>query len=118
VNRFVFAATAVLLAAASSSSAQVPQEFYPERALRSNVEGRVTVQCNVTIDGHMKDCTILSEAPDGYGFGAATVRLFETMVTVKPKPEFAAAGGGILKRTVIWRLPPGQAPANPPPTAP
>ena len=93
--------------------------FYPANALRANVEATTTAQCDVGADGGLRNCRILSEKPLGYGFGEATVRMYETGLRMTMTPEIAR-GGTVVTRTVFWKPPPNPtpAPANPPPSAP
>jgi TonB family protein len=49
--------------------------FYPHKAWREDVEGRVTISCAAGVDTRLADCTVLSEDPAGYGFGDAALRL-------------------------------------------
>ena len=37
------------------------------------VRGRVRLECEVRTDGRLEDCRILSETPEGAGFGAAAL---------------------------------------------
>ena len=48
---------------------------YPQAALEKELSGRATISCYVRLDGMLRDCTVVSEEPAGYGFGAAAVEL-------------------------------------------
>ena len=48
---------------------------YPDRAQRLSVEGSATLACLVTASGTVRDCRVASEGPDGFGFGAAALKL-------------------------------------------
>lgn len=52
--------------------------LYPRRAIDDEVEGSVTVECVATKSGIPNRCTTIQEVPRGYGFGDATVKLFQT----------------------------------------
>jgi hypothetical protein len=93
--------------------------YYPANALRAKVEGRTTLQCDAGNDGRLRNCQTLSEAPLGYGFGEATVRMFRTGLRIMVTPEIAR-GRAVITRTVFWELPPSLTPAapNPPPSVP
>lgn len=56
-------------------SPEVIQFFYPKAAMRAEVEGKTTVSCLVDAQGSVKDCTVVSEAPSGQGFGDAALRV-------------------------------------------
>lgn len=49
--------------------------FIPRRALESGQTGRVGLDCAVNISGRLQDCRVSSEAPTGWGFGAAALRV-------------------------------------------
>jgi protein TonB len=49
--------------------------YYPDRALRLGVGGKATIGCTVSAAGALRDCTIVSEDPGGYQFGAAALKL-------------------------------------------
>lgn len=84
--------------------------YYPEAALRADVGGRATAQCDVSSDGRPKNCKILSETPLGYGFGDATVRMYQTGLRMLVTPEIAR-GGAVITRMVVWTPPPSPTPA-------
>jgi hypothetical protein len=48
-------------------------EYYPPKALELGVTGRAAVQCTVTGDGGMTDCSVVGERPEGLEFGRAGV---------------------------------------------
>jgi protein TonB len=49
--------------------------FYPDSALRREVGGLATLACTVRASGALSDCAVVSETPDGEGFGKAALRL-------------------------------------------
>ncbi len=49
--------------------------FYPPRAARQDINGRARIKCLIAADGRLADCRVLSEAPQGEGFGAAAIAL-------------------------------------------
>lgn len=49
--------------------------YYPDRAARTGTSGLARMSCQVTTTGKVRDCRILSEAPEGQGFGAAALKL-------------------------------------------
>lgn len=48
---------------------------YPERALRTGVNGSATVTCVVTVEGSVRDCQVAAEDPANYDFGRAALQL-------------------------------------------
>jgi protein TonB len=53
------------------------KDRYPERAANDEISGMAVIDCVLQVDGKVKDCVVVKEAPQGYGFGEATVKLFE-----------------------------------------
>jgi len=49
--------------------------YYPETALRRNLQGLATLDCVVAANGAVRDCRVTGETPDTAGFGAAALRL-------------------------------------------
>lgn len=48
--------------------------YYPERALRREIEGRVVLECGVSVRGAL-NCVVVSETPANWGFGEAALRI-------------------------------------------
>lgn len=48
--------------------------YYPRRALAREVEGAVTLDCLVSTAGRLS-CNVVSETPNGWGFGEAALRI-------------------------------------------
>ena len=49
--------------------------LYPPRAMREEVEGRVGLACSVSAQGTLSECSVVSEEPAGYEFGAAALAM-------------------------------------------
>lgn len=86
-------------------SSESAANAYPEKALQDEVEGRVTIDCAVDASGKLTSCDVVSETPLGYGFGAATVKIFLEGAYVDP----ASVQGGVVsgcrrKFTYVWAL--------------
>jgi protein TonB len=65
-------------------SASQISRLYPKRAAREKVQGRVVLRCQVTKAGALTECRVLSETPEGYGFGDAALKLSK-MFVMRPK---------------------------------
>lgn len=50
---------------------------FPQQAMDEGLSGRATVRCNATSSGVIENCEILSETPEGYGFGQSAVRIVQ-----------------------------------------
>ena len=48
--------------------------YYPGHALQMDVEGAASLDCLVDPSGRL-DCTVISETPSGWNFGAAALRI-------------------------------------------
>jgi len=49
--------------------------FYPDSAIRRNIQGTATLDCRVAANGQVRDCRVAAETPDTAGFGAAALKL-------------------------------------------
>lgn len=56
---------------------------YPSRARAAHLGGGASVTCTVNVTGHLRDCAVWREKPDGYGFGNAARKLGEQMRAVR-----------------------------------
>lgn len=50
------------------------QIYYPRRAIQNEINGDVVLDCLVTIAGAL-NCSVVSETPPQWGFGAAALRI-------------------------------------------
>jgi len=50
-------------------------EVYPAQARRRTQDGRVVLECVANDKGRMTQCTVLSQEPEGMGFGEAGLKL-------------------------------------------
>jgi protein TonB len=56
---------------------QTPRDlarYYPLAAIRRDIEGEVQLDCLVTVTGALQ-CSVASETPANWGFGAAAIRI-------------------------------------------
>lgn len=51
--------------------------FFPPRAQRLATSGHAVIDCAADATGVLTDCQLVSEAPDGWGFGAAALKAAE-----------------------------------------
>ena len=85
--------------------ATTPGQYYPGRAARMGVEGDVKIHCIVSPAGRLIGCVVLSEAPQNYGFAAASMAMAEQMLRANPLPS--GADDRVFETTIRWRLPAG-----------
>lgn len=75
--------------------------YYPDRAQRMGQDGTAAIACRVTTQGSLTDCTIVSEEPAGFGFGASALKMAHIY---KLRPEAGIADGTV---DVAFKLPGG-----------
>ena len=51
------------------------KKYGPDRGQRLGVNGRATIRCAAHTDGTFSNCEVVSEAPSGFGFGDAALRM-------------------------------------------
>jgi len=56
----------------------------PAEARRQRVPGRASVNCVIRADTRLEGCRIVSESPQGFGFGDAATRVAETYFRFRP----------------------------------
>jgi TonB family protein len=57
---------------------------YPKLAQLMDLAGNALIRCAVDAEGRLQDCSVVSERPAGFGFGAAAVRL-SAYFSMKPE---------------------------------
>ena len=72
-------------------TAEAVKEFYPPRAHEDEIDGAVTLDCEVRVDGSVSACELISENPRGYAFGASTITMFIKHARLDP----ASIPGGL-----------------------
>lgn len=79
--------------------------FYPDRAQRANIDGYATISCTVTAAGRLSPCRVVSEGPEGYGFGQAALKL-APMFQMTPKTvDGLGVDGGTVRIPIVFRIP-------------
>ncbi|MES2034721.1 MAG: energy transducer TonB [Pseudomonadota bacterium] len=80
-------------------------DAYPERAKRERVEGGATLLCRVLDTGRLTDCRVVSEAPTGYEFGEAALKIAPELrmkpVAIDGKP----VSGGQVRIPLKFKMP-------------
>lgn len=59
------------------------QAVWPAAALRRGISGSATITCQITPQGLLEECAVVSEAPAGQGFGSSALLLAPSFV-IKP----------------------------------
>lgn len=88
------------------SGADVAAAF-PTKAMQEGRAGKATITCNVTIEGFLERCVVLSESPEAYGFGAAALQL-APQFRMSPKMRGGKpVSGGEVSIPISWQAPSG-----------
>jgi len=66
--------------------------FWPARAQKDGVEGRVTLDCAIAPNGKLASCDRPVDSPAGYGFGQAAIKAYFKFAHVDP----ASITGGLV----------------------
>lgn len=95
-----------------------PARYYPEKAQIAHVEGSATIDCAVNAASTLEDCRVVSETPEGWGFGVAALKMSGLFKMRPIGPDgHPGAGGGRVKIPLKFSLP-HDAPVPPPATGP
>jgi len=89
--------------------------FYPPLAQMFSLSGRAVIDCTVTVQGSLSDCTVGGEKPVGVGFGQAALGL-SGLFRMKPQTlDGAPVGGARIRVPIHFVAPPVPASSAPPP---
>lgn len=89
------------------------QWAYPARAQRRRIDGFAKLGCVVTAAGAAVDCRILSETPEGAGFGLAALKLSPRFQFRPETVDGVAVGGAKIIIPFRFELPPDNQPRGP-----
>jgi protein TonB len=79
--------------------------YYPERAQRMNVNGRVVLNCAVSAKGTLENCAIESETPPDQQFGAQSLKLTKFFKMRPQTRDGMPVSGGHINLPIVWQLP-------------
>lgn len=78
---------------------------YPERALRLEKEGQATIKCSVRANGQLVNCSVVSESPEGYEFGAKSLKISRNFRMKPGQDDGKPIDGADVRFTIKWQLP-------------
>lgn len=77
---------------------------YPSNAARLGVGGDVVIECLVARDGQVEDCVVVSETPEGMGFGAAAVAVSGAFRMRPQQVDGQPQGEIVIRIPISWRI--------------
>lgn len=78
---------------------------FPKKAIEDGVGGRATIGCQVTTEGFLQNCKVLSESPKDYNFGAAGLQLTPQLRMTPKIRGGKAVPGGEVSIPINWEAP-------------
>ena len=79
---------------------------FPRKAIAAGVSrGRGVVKCRVTHEGRLADCQVISETPEGLGFGEAVLKVADVMAMNPWTSEGAPVDDAIIQLPMTLALP-------------
>lgn len=79
------------------------ERFYPPRALDRGREGRVTLDCRVGVSGALS-CAVARETPEGWGFGAAALKIAPSFRIAPRMEDGRPTEGGTVRVDLTFNL--------------
>lgn len=78
--------------------------WYPPEAARNGVTGHAVIECRVAVSGRVEDCIVLSESPEGMGFGAATIGISSAFRMTPMRVNGQPYGETLIRLPMNWRM--------------
>lgn len=78
------------------------RRFYPDRAARLKLAGKTTISCEVTFQGALAACRIMSETPEGEDFGAASLKVARLFKMKPMTADCDSVAGAKVRIPLVW----------------
>lgn len=79
------------------------ERFYPERARERGRDGRVTLDCVVAANGAIA-CAVARETPEGWGFGAAALKIAPAFRLAPRMEDGRPTEGGTVRVDIAFNI--------------
>jgi beta-lactamase regulating signal transducer with metallopeptidase domain len=76
---------------------------FPAKALAAGIEGRSKMSCRVKRDGTLNACRVVSETPQGQGFGAAELKLAQKFRMQSTTADGRPVSGRTVMIPILWK---------------
>ncbi|MDR6627655.1 TonB family protein [Caulobacter segnis] len=86
-------------------TAQDIANVFPKKALADGVGGKAVIGCDVTVEGFLQNCKVLSESPKDYAFGAAGLQITPQLRMTPMMRGGKPAPGGTVEIPINWGEP-------------
>ena len=80
--------------------------LWPPEAYRRGQPGKAMIECTVTVQGTLRACKVVSESPEGVGFGRAAIGLSPQLL-MRPEIRDGKPVESIIKIPINWSFPGG-----------
>ena len=77
---------------------------FPARAAEQRISGQAEIECRVDRRGRVDDCIVLSESPEGEGFGAATVAIAQYFLMTPRQADGQPLDEGLVAIPIRWLI--------------